>query len=214
MTLAQYKQKLASAEGKLQLLTEQRDSYIEQCTSQKKVLEHLEKAQAFIQEIARKTQEHLKYHIEDVVQLAIDAIFPDEYQFFLEFSTSYEKTEANLVFEKKGYPVNILKSAGGGLVDIASLGLRIACWSLSKNDNVLILDEPVARIQPAELQAVAWDIIKELSHRLKLQFIIVSNSTNNGEAIHLVADKEFRVFKQEEQFKDKYFNVSKMEVIE
>lgn len=213
MTVAQYKQKLASAEGKLQLLTEQRDSYIEQCTSQKKVLEHLEKAQAFIQEIARKTQEQLKYHIEDVVQLAIDAIFPDEYQFFLEFSTSYEKTEANLVFEKKGYPVNILKSAGGGIVDIASLGLRIACWSLSKNDNVLILDEPVARIQPAELQAEAWNIIRELSRRLNLQFIIVSNSTNNGEAIHLVADREFRVTKEVEHLKDEEWKISRVEEV-
>lgn len=211
MTLAQYKQKLASAEGKLELLTKQRDEYAAQCATQKKVLEHLEKAQAFIQEIARKTQEQLKYHIEDVVQLAIDAIFPDEYQFFLEFSTSYEKTEANLVFEKEGCPVNILKSAGGGLVDIASLGLRIACWSLSKNDNVLILDEPIARIQPAELQAEAWNILKELSKRLNLQFIIVTNSTNNGEAMHLVADREFKVTKEAERLKDKEWKISRVE---
>lgn len=213
MTLAQYKQKVASAEGKVQLLTEQRDAHIEQCATQKKVLEHLEKAQAFIQEIARKTQEQLKYHIEDVVQLAIDAIFPDEYQFFLEFNTSYEKTEANLVFEKKGYPVNILKSAGGGVVDIASLGLRIACWSLSKNDNVLILDEPIARIQPAELQAEAWNILRELSRRLNLQFIIVTNSVNNNEAMHLVADREFMVTKEVEHLKDEEWKISRVEEV-
>lgn len=213
MTLAQYKQKVASAEGKVQLLTEQRDAHIEQCATQKKVLEHLEKAQAFIQEIARKTQEQLKYHIEDVVQLAIDAIFPDEYQFFLKFNTSYEKTEANLVFEKKGYPVNILKSAGGGVVDIASLGLRIACWSLSKNDNVLILDEPIARIQPAELQAEAWNILRELSRRLNLQFIIVTNSVNNNEAMHLVADREFMVTKEVEHLKDEEWKISRVEEV-
>lgn len=208
-----YKMVLARAEGKRNLLIDQKADYAQQLEKQKKVLYHLEKAQALIQEVAKKTQEQLKYHIEDVVQLAIDSIFPDSYEFFLEFSTKYGKTEANLVFEQLGYPVDILKQAGGGVVDIASLGLRIACWSISKTDNVLILDEPVARIQPAELQEQAWEVIKELSRRLNLQFIVVSNSTNNGEAIHLIADKEFRITKEKEHIKDELWGISRMEEI-
>ena len=212
MTLAQYQHKVSSSEGKRKLLTDQKEQWEIQCEKQKQVLIYLEKAQAFIQEVAKKTQSQLKYHIEDVVQLAIDAIFPDEYKFSLEFNTSYGKTEANLVFEKSGCPVNILKSAGGGLVDIASLGLRIASWSLSKTNNVLILDEPVGRIQPAELQMQAWEIIKELSRRLNLQFIIVTNSTNNGEAISMIADKEFRITKEIGSIKDEEWAISRMEV--
>ena len=100
------------------------------------------------------------------------------------------------------------------MVDIASLALRIAVWSIGRTDNVLILDEPIARIQPADLQASAWGVIKELSHRLGLQFIIISNSTNNGEAIHMVADKEFRVTKQKEFTANEPWDVSKVEVFE
>lgn len=214
MKATEYKEKLQKAKGKVSLLKEQLKESKVLIKEKNNYLVHLEKAQVFIQDVAKKTQERLKYHIEDVVQLAVDSIFPDEYTFSINFDIKYGKTSADLVFTKNGYPLDIMMQAGGGLVDIASLALRIATWSLSKTDNVLVLDEPIARVQPAELQAIAWDVIKELSHRLKLQFIIVSNSTNNGEAIHLVADKEFRVFKEQENIKDKTFYVSKMEVIE
>lgn len=213
MTLDDYAFKIHSSMGKVKLLetqiTEAEDS-IERYGNK---LVDIENAQAFIQKVAKSTQEQLKFHIEDVVQLALDSIFPDEYKFSIEFIIKYGATAANLIFMKNGYPVDILKQAGGGVVDIASLALRIAVWSLSKSDNVLILDEPIARIQPATLQAVAWDVIKELSRRLKLQFIIISNSTNNGEAVHLLADKEFKVTKSTVEIKEEEWDISSIEEI-
>ena len=209
-----YRERISGAKGKASLLQNQLDTVKFVTEAKKADLISLEKAQAFIQLVAKRTQEQLKYHVTDVVQLALDSLFPNEYTFTLEFNIKYGKTVAELVFTKEGYPIDILKAAGGGVVDIASLALRIAVWSLSRTDNVLILDEPVARIQPAALQAIAWEVIKELSYRLKLQFIIISNSSNNGEAIHLVADKEFIVKKGKEMVNESEWLVSRVEEVE
>jgi ABC-type sugar transport system ATPase subunit len=104
-----------------------------------------------------------------------------------------------------------MKAAGGGVVDIASLALRVAIWSIGKTDNVLVLDEPIKNIQPALLQMEAWDIIQKLSQQLNLQFIIITNSTNNGEA--LTYDDETKVFtvtKELENINNNSFGVSRI----
>lgn len=211
--MREYRQLISEAKGKVSLLKNQKEEAEKELKDNNKKLLSLEKAQIFIQQVAKATQEQLKFHVEDVVNLAIETLFPDEYTFSIEFNIKYGKTTADLIFEKNGFPVDILKSAGGGLVDIASLALRIAMWTLSKVDNVLILDEPVSRIQPASLQAVAWDVIKRLSNRLHLQFIVVSNSTNNGEAVHLVADKEYLVKKNKLIIHDEEWDVSTVEAL-
>jgi len=209
--MRKYKNLISEAKGKVSLLNKQKyETEIELESNNKKILS-LEKAQIFIQQVAKATQEQLKFHVEDVVNLAINTLFPNEYTFSIEFSIKYGKTTADLIFEKNGFPVDILKSAGGGLVDIASLALRIAMWTLSKVDNVLILDEPVSRIQPAALQQQAWEVIKRLSNRLHLQFIVVSNSTNNGEAVHLIADKEYFVKKNKTVIHGEEWDVSTVE---
>lgn len=207
-------EKLASAKGKVSLLKKQKEENTIELEDRKATIITLEEAQSFIQSVAKETQEQLKFHIEDVVQLALDSLFPNEYRFAIEFDIKYGKTAANLVFTKGGYPIDILKAAGGGVVDIASLALRVAVWSLSKTDNVLILDEPIHRIQPASLQSIAWEVIKELSRRLKLQFIIVSNSTNNGEATSSIADRVFRIVKEPIEIREETYDVSIAEVIE
>ncbi len=209
-----YGKLIQNLRGKQQLLVAQIEAKEKDIIESKIYLENIQKAQKFIQEVAKKTQEQLKFHIEDIVQLAIDSIFPNEYKFSMEFDIKYGKTSCNLVFTKDGYQIDILKAAGGGVVDIAALGLRIAVWSLGKSDNVLVLDEPIARIQPAELQAQAWEMIRELSRRLNLQFIIISNSTNNGEAAHLVADKEYRIIKEDFVINNSKWGISTAEEIE
>ena len=197
MSVVEYRNKISACYGKCSLLQKQYDEQIRFIEKKKTELISIEKAQAFIQGVAKATQEQLKFHVEDTVNLALDSIFPNEYVFSIAFEISRGKTEARLIFVKNGCEIDILKSAGGGVVDIVSLALRIAVWSLSKTEPVLILDEPIARIQPAALQSTAWEIIEQLSKRLKLQFIIISNSANNGD-IHLLADKEFKVLMKQE----------------
>ena len=83
-----------------------------------------------------------------------------------------------------------LDASGGGAVDVAAFGLRIASWVMQQphTRNVIVLDEPL-RFLSKDRQSKASEIIKELSNKLNLQFIIVTHE----QALTEYADKVFQV---------------------
>ena len=153
----------------------------------------LEQAQAFLQKVAQDTQSQLKFQIEDIVNLALETCFPNEYEFQLQFNIARGKTDAELVFlsQKTGRPIDPMNASGGGVVDLTAFALRIASYALEQGvDNVIILDEPF-RFISRDLQARAGEILKSLSTKLGLQIVMV---THIGQMID-VADKVFEVKK-------------------
>ncbi len=153
----------------------------------------LEQAQVFLQKIAQDTQSNLKFQIEDIVNLALETCFPNEYTFQLRFNIARGKTDAELLFlsQKTGRPIDPMNASGGGVVDLTSFALRIASFALEQGiDNVIILDEPF-RFISRDLQARAGDILRVLSEKLGLQILMV---THIGEMID-IADKVFEVKK-------------------
>lgn len=154
------KEKIAEAEGRSSVLIQRGLD--------------IEKAQVFIQQTAKATQEQLQYRIEDIVQLALDAVFPDEYLFRVIFEIKRGKTEARMCFLKNDIEVDPLDAAGGGVSDIVSFALRLAVWSLGHTERVVILDEPFKYLSK-DLQPRAGEILKKLSNKLKLQVIMVSH---------------------------------------
>ncbi len=153
----------------------------------------LEQAQAFLQKVAQDTQSQLKFQIEDIVNLALETCFPNEYEFQLQFNIARGKTNAELVFlsQKTGRPIDPMNASGGGVVDLTAFSLRIASYALEQGvDNVIILDEPF-RFISRDLQARAGEILKSLSTKLGLQIVMV---THIGQMID-VADKVFEVKK-------------------
>ena len=164
--------------------------YLEKVTERIKLLE---KAQSFLQKIAQDTQSQLKFQIEDIVNLALETCFPNEYIFQLQFTIARGKTDAELVFlsQKTNRPIDPMNASGGGVVDITSFALRIASYVLEQGtDNVIILDEPMKFVSK-DLQARVGDILKTLSEKLGLQVILV---THIDELINC-ADKVFQVKK-------------------
>ena len=165
----------------------------EQLESLRERIKLLEQAQAFLQKIAQDTQSNLKFQIEDIVNLALETCFPNEYKFQLQFNISRGKTDAELVFisQKTGRPIDPMNASGGGVVDITTFALRIASYALEQGiDNVMILDEPF-RFVSKDLVAREGEILKVLSEKIGLQVILV---THIGELID-VADKVFEVKK-------------------
>ena len=155
----------------------------------------IEQAQVFLQKVAQDTQSQLKLKIEDIVNLALNTVFPDEYLFQVDFNVSRGKTDAELVFvnQKTGGRVDPMTASGGGVVDIVAFALRIAGYVLESNvDNVIILDEPF-RFVSKDLVDRAGEILKVLSTKLGLQIIIV---THIPEFVD-IADKVFRVRKNQ-----------------
>ena len=172
---------------------------IENYTQEEKRLNHdlklLEDAQIFLQKIAQETQEHLRFQIEDIVNLALETCFPGEYIFQIKFEISRGKTEAELVFldQKTKRQIDPMNASGGGVVDLTTFALRIACYALERGtDNVIVLDEPF-RFLSRDLQQRAGEFLKTLSERMNLQIIMVSHICE----IIDVADKVFEVKKNE-----------------
>lgn len=190
MNIQEYHNKINKAKGKLDLLQEKKVDILSSLKITTTRQKALEEAQAFIQLVAKNTQEQLRFNIIDLVNLALQTCFPDEYKFDVNFEIKRGRTEAKLVFMKNGNEVDPMEASGGGVVDLASFALRISAWSLGNTDNAIILDEPF-RFLSKDLQPRAGEIMKKISKSLGLQFIIVTHN----EAIIDSADRIFEVRK-------------------
>lgn len=169
----------------------------------KRSLRHHEQARELIREAGLKTQESLSYHISEITSLALEAVFDDPYTLEVEFIQRRNKTECDLYFSRDGNRVDPMDASGGGTVDIASFALRIASWSMlhPRLRNTIILDEPLKNLS-AEYQEKGSMMLKEISKKLGIQFIIVTHE----EMLASYADRTFLV--------DIRKGVSKIKIVE
>lgn len=149
-----------------------------------------EQAREIVREVGMKTQQQLQYHISDITSLALEAVFEEPYELKVEFVQRRNKTECDLFFERTGERIDPLTASGGGAVDVAAFALRIATWSMThpRTRNTIILDEPL-RFLSTDNQEKASQMIKEISQRLGIQFIIVTHNPT----LTAYADKVFEV---------------------
>jgi ABC-type transporter Mla maintaining outer membrane lipid asymmetry ATPase subunit MlaF len=153
-----------------------------------------EQAQAIIQKVAMLTQEELKYHVSELVTLALAAVFDDPYEFVVDFQQRRNQTECDLCFQRDGEQVSPAIASGGGAVDVACFALRVALWSLKTHRTrpVLILDEPLKWLKGDDLPEKGARMIKEISARLGIQIIMISHIPDQIEH----ADRVFLVRKK------------------
>ena len=151
-----------------------------------KLLKQAEKAKEVIREVGIRTQQQIQYHISDVTSLAMQAVFPDPYTLEVEFIQRRNKTECDIYFARNGNRVDPLNASGGGVVDVASLALRVASWSLMspRTRGTIIQDEPM-RFVSSDLQERAGEMVAEISKKLGLQFIMITHE----ESLTIHADK-------------------------
>lgn len=185
-----YRQRLSSLQSTRTYIQEQLK---EERTARKdcvRLLKRTEKAKEVIREVGLRTQEQLQYHISDITSLALQAVFPDPYTLGVEFVQRRNKTECDIFFSRGESKVDPLTASGGGAVDVAAFALRIAAWSLMRphSRNVIILDEPM-RFVSEDLQEQASEMIKEVSKKLGIQFLLVTHEP----VIAVHADKVWQV---------------------
>jgi ABC-type glutathione transport system ATPase component len=197
-----YKDELLKSQGKLDHLLQQQKTEKEKGESLVIYKKDLGIAQAFLQSVSAETQSQLKIHIEDIVQLALDSVFPGEYKFELIYEIKRGKTEANLQFSKNREVINdIFNDDSGGLVNMAALGLIITAWSLGDTRPTLFLDEPMKQLSE-DLKPYGAEVLKQLSQELGLQFIIISHDKE----IIDIADKVFEM----ETYKEDGWEISRI----
>jgi DNA repair exonuclease SbcCD ATPase subunit len=190
MNIQQLRTQLEQSKGRRQQIKDDLKLIREDITQLKVDLIRHEKALEIVREVGLKTQQQLQYHISDITSLALEAIFDNPYALVVEFVQRRGKTECDLYFERDGEKVDPLLASGGGTVDVAAFALRIASWSMMRprTRNVMILDEPL-RFVSAKYQEKASAMIKEISEKLGIQFIIVTHN----EVLASYADKTFEV---------------------
>jgi DNA repair exonuclease SbcCD ATPase subunit len=177
MQIQQLRNKLERKKGEA-LKVEQDISILETDIQKKKrELRLHEQALIIVIEVGKKTQEQISFHISDITSLALSSIFPDPYTLEVEFVQRHNKSECDLYFVRNENKVNPLKASGGGTVDVACFALRIASWSMQTphRRNTIILDEPF-RFVSENYQEQASTMLKEISKRLGIQFIVITHS--------------------------------------
>ena len=93
----------------------------------------------------------------------------------------------NLFLVKRNKTEAELYISSGGVVDVLSLALRMAFWSLDKTKRpLLLLDEPLKHLSE-DLQSRASDMLQMLSSKLGIQILMVTHEKALLEAVN----KEF-----------------------
>lgn len=190
--IKELRNRLEQLKGEKNQLLTQIKQYRQQLRELKQQIIQYEKAREIIREVGLKTQQQLQYHISDITSLALEAVFDDPYTLKVEFVQRRNKTECDLLFVRNGKEIDPLEASGYGAVDIASFALRVASWSMKtpKTRNTIILDEPMLSLSE-DRQPLASRMLKEISERLGIQFIIVTHK----ELLTEYADKIFSVSK-------------------
>ena len=150
---------------------------------------NLEKAREIAQCVLLLTQERVKTTIEDIVTLALSAVYP-ELSFELGYEIKRNQSEATPWIVENGERHSPREEVGGGVLDIVSLGLRLALWALMepKPAKIFILDEP-AKFLSRDKQPLFGEMLSQLSKTLGVKILIVSH--NN--AIIDSADKVYKI---------------------
>lgn len=155
---------------------------------QKELRQH-EYALEILKEVGITTQRQFQYQISEIATLALSAVFPDPYELQAEFQIKRNKVECSLKFTRAGVQVDPLTEAGGGAVDVAAFALRIATYTMKhpRSRATVLLDEPMKNVS-RDLQEKASQMIKEVSEKLGIQFVIVTHEPTLSE----FADKTFK----------------------
>jgi hypothetical protein len=195
-----FQRKLDQLKGKRDALKEELASYKERRTRAKKEEIRWERAKEFINKVGLETQKQLQFHISNLTTMAMEAVFDDPYKVKIEFTPRRGKTECDIWFERDGKKRDPLESGGFGAADIASFALRVASLSMDKDNlrKTLILDEPFKHLKGEEPNRRAIQMMKEISERLDIQIITISDERAPIHEIEKGADQVFKVTQKNE----------------
>jgi len=199
MNLDQLEKKSKELQNNLSALQGQESLLVSQIDSNKaKLLELTHKREIFAKAIeifaliSEVTQIQVKNGMEKIVTYALQYIFGEDYKFKITFDKRGNLTECNFSFIS---PLGVeitdpLEALGGGIMDVASLALRIALLELHKpkNTSFLALDEPTRNVS-AQFIPKCGLFFKEINRKLERQIIVVTHQ----EALMESADNQIQI---------------------
>ena len=185
---------------KLTALRSKRKTLLEQIEGHEKGIESLlfdvnvcVESKEILSAISSATQKRFLEYIESLVTVALQSVYGKDLKFIvsskdnLDCSFMVQEGEDNEPFFPKD-------EMGSGVLDIISLALRVVMWSIQKpaTRNFMYLDEPMKAIGKGELLENAIAMIKSISEKLSIQFLI---NTHEPEIANL-SDRFFFIKKE------------------
>jgi len=143
-------------------------------------LKNMDEAINILVAVLSITQEGVTKFIQDVVGMALQYVYGDEYDFYMEFEMKRNQPEIILTPIKEGKAYDPKYGCGVGVLDVCAFALRLALWALNepRTAPVLIFDEPFKHISGNVQMERCAEMVKELSDMLGLQIIIVSGKNS------------------------------------
>ena len=193
MSLKDLRNKLEQQKGKRDQILSDIDQLTNRIDENKHLLRACVRAREIIRQVGIKTQQQLSYNISEITSMALSAVFEDPYELLLRFVERRNKTECDILFSKKGFAEIDPFDGGGGAIDVAAFALRVASWSMQRprSDNVLVLDEPFKHLKGEEANRKMLEMVKEISKKLGIQIIMVSDERVSRSTTLEFADKIF-----------------------
>lgn len=191
MNLADYRTKINQLRTEFALAVRQVEEETRSLEEARTLLQNTQYAQKLCLEIAETLQQSAHQQVAEIVTRCLRAIFgEDSYEFGIEFTQKRGKTEAR-IFLKKGDLIitDPLNEAGGGVCDVISFALRVACILLSRPQRrkLLVLDECFRGVRGRVYQERVGSLIEGLAQETGIQFLISSDFDwlKVGEVINL-----------------------------
>ena len=192
MNLSELETIITKKKAERALLITQRKEMIAKVEELKIDVEKYTKARWILAEIAKETQKNFQVKVESLVTSAIRAVFEERpFQFKLIFEQKRNKFECKPIVVEGENEYEPKDELGGGIIDLISFAFRVVLWHLEnpKSRNVFVLDEPMKFVGKGDLLMRAGRMIKEISHRLGFQIIMVTHEPELAE----IADKAWSV---------------------
>lgn len=158
----------------------------------RKKIRTYEQAREIIKVVGLNTQKQLSYNISEITTMALTAVLENPYDLELDFVERRNKTECDIYFSRGGDRIKPFEG-GGGPIDVAAFALRVASWSMDspRSRNTLILDEPFKHLKGEEANKRMLEMVSEVSKKLGLQIIMVSDERVSRGATMEVTDMLF-----------------------
>ena len=137
---------------------------------------YAEEAQQILQAVVQTVQREIHTRVASVVCRCLEAVFDEPYEFRIHFERKRGQTEARLVFVRDGAEIDPISASGGGVVDVASFALRLACLMLTRPPvrRLVVLDEPFKFVSKGYRPAVRA-MLETLSTEMGVQFVVVTH---------------------------------------
>jgi DNA repair exonuclease SbcCD ATPase subunit len=135
-------------------------------------------ANGVVKDVSQFVQRTIHGTISDLVTRCLRSIFGDDaYEFLISFEQRRGKVEAEMQFVRNGQYYDPMTQVGGGVLDVASFGLRLSALLLKQSNQcrrVLLMDEPF-RFLSVQYRPKIRQLMESLAKELDFQFIQVTH---------------------------------------